>query len=303
MRSPIAVLAVLAFLLVPATAARAARAQLGIADQKADVFADQRLADLHIRKARLSLPWDVLRDPGTLPRTDEWMRETASRGIVPLVAIDRSRRPGLAAVNPTPAQLASEVRQWRQRWPQIHELSTWNEGNINKKPRQVARWYNAVRRACQGCTVLGADLVDTKNMTRWAKQFVHYAGRQPAAWGVHNYVAVNNFRKNAMARDLKALGRPVWLTETGGVVSRRNPRARFQGSGTAFAARATRFLLQDVVEKHPQIKRVYIYTWKADEAEGGTSWDSGIIAPDGTARPAFAVLQAWVASGRAATKR
>ncbi len=289
----VALLTVLAAAGAVAPAAQA-RPLVGFADQKPSMFADPRFVDLGIRQARLNIPWDVLQEPTTLLNTDIWMAFAKRGGVKPLITIDRSRRPGMQSKNPTAGQIATQVRKWRQRWRgQVTQISSWNEGNINKRPELVAQWYRAILKACPGCTVLGADLVDRSNAGSWAKRFVKAAKRTPKAWGLHNYIDTNNFTTTNTENFLKAVKGEVWLTETGGVLSRKNPGARFKGKGPAHAAKATSYLFKTIVKLDPRrIKRVYLYSWST--APNDKTWDSGVIGPDGSERPALSIVRCYL---------
>jgi hypothetical protein len=296
-RAPVRTLLAALLLVLAVSAPANAKARLGIADEQPAMFTDARFLDLGVHHGRLVVPWDVLLDPGTLARVDRWMAGARTARVAPLVTIGRSRRPGRASANPTPAQMAAALRGWRARWPgQIREVSTWNEGNLNKRPETVARWWLALRRACPSCTVLGADVVDTANVVTWTRRFVKAAHRAPGVWGLHAYVDANRFTTAATRRFLRATTGRVWLTETGGVLYRRHPGARFRGTGAAHAARATRFLLDRIVPLSPRIGRVYVYSWAASTAD--VNWDSGLVGPDGTPRPALAIVRAWQARHR-----
>jgi hypothetical protein len=289
-------LACLLVVALPAAAAHARRPMLGIADQKALTFQDDRFLALGLHTARLNLPWDVLSDPPTLEAVDAWMLGARVNAIGPLVTIDRSRRPGRQSLNPTPAQITAAVAGWRARWPgQIRALSAWNEGNINKRPELVAKWWLAARRACPGCTVLGADLVDRSNAASWARRFVKAAKRRPVGWGLHAYNDANTFSTKSTRAFLKGTKGEVWLTETGGVVTRANPRYAFGGCGYAHAARATDFLLRRIAPMSKRITHVYLYSWSTGPQD--TSWDSGLIGPTGQPRPALDTLRRWLGLG------
>lgn len=295
MRLRLAVLFALAALggVVPGAQARPV---VGVADQNASMFADPRFASLGIKQVRMNVPWDVLQDPATLVGVDAWMAAARSRGDVPLLTIDRSRRPGMASANPTAATLATQVRRWRLRWPgQVRQLSTWNEGNINKRPELVAQWWLAIRRVCPGCTVLAVDLVDRGNAVSWAKRFTKAAKRVPAVWGLHNYIDSNTFTTANTRAFLKAIPGRVWLTETGGVVRRSKVGVRFSGTGPTHAARATGFVLKQIAAVDPvRIQRVYLYSWSSGNAAASANWDSGMIGPDGRARPALQVVKCFL---------
>ena len=278
----------------PKKQAPQAKPSVGFADQKPSMFADARFVGLRTRHARLNVPWDVLREPSTLANVDAWMAGARLRGITPLVTVDRSRRRGMQSRNPTPRVLTRQVRRWRARWPgQVNQISSWNEGNINKRPELVARWYLAILKACPSCTVLGADLVDRRNAVSWAQRFIQAAGRTPAVWGLHNYIDSNTFQTTNTRAFLRAIKGEVWLTETGGVIRRARPSVRFSGMGAEHAAEATDFLLKKIVPLDPdRIRRVYLYSWST--APNEMNWDSGVIGPDGKARPALDVVRCFL---------
>ncbi|HYF25604.1 MAG TPA: hypothetical protein VD931_07700 [Baekduia sp.] len=287
---------VLLLLAVPVLASPAAVApahavvQVGIADQKTGFLLDERFAQLGVRLARISMPYDVLDDPNTLEPVEAWIRGAQDRRMRVLVTFDRSRRPGRKSITPTPAEMATQLRRIRSRWPWLREFSTWNEGNINKRAERVAPLWLALQRACPSCTVLGADLLDRPNAAAWAQRFAKAAGRWPKAWGLHNYVDANRLRTTETRKILKGIRGELWLTETGGVVARNNGSAvRFAGTGNAHAARATAFLFDRLVPSSPRITRVYLYHW--DTPEGQLTWDSGLVGPDNQPRPALDVLR------------
>jgi hypothetical protein len=218
--------------------------------------------------------------------------------VKPLVSIDRSRRSGRHGVTPTSAQLVSALKGWRQRWPgQISDVSAWNEPNINgKKPKTVAKWWLALRKACSACTVLPGELVDQPNATKWATDFIKAAKRKPAIWALHAYVDANTLSTKRTKAFLKAVTGKVWLTETGGVVSRANGSVRFKGYGVDFQAKATSFLLNTLTKVSPRLQRLYVYEWSTPPSEL-SSWDSGLVGPDGKGRPSLNVLRKYLGMG------
>jgi hypothetical protein len=220
------------------------------------------------------------------------MAGARATGARPLVTFDRSpRRP---SYNPTPAQLAATLKALRARHPFVKDFSTWNEANVNKQPRIVARWWLALRKACPACDVLATDLLDTRNVIPWARRFVTAAGRTPKVWGLHNYVDANTLSTRRTQRLLKAVGGRFWFTETGGIVRRANGSRLVFPAGNARAAKVTRFIFQKLARISPRVQRVYLYHWDTG-AGGGRTWDSAFVGPDGRVRPALQVLQGELA--------
>lgn len=278
-------LALLALTAVPGIAS--AKVAIGIADNKPQMFGDARYKQLGIRYARISIAYDALTDPVLRPQVDAWMQAAQAAGTRPLVTFDRSRR--RTSYNPSAAQMAKSLKNFRARYPFLKEFATWNEANIAKRPETVARWWNAMRKACPTCTVLGADLLDRGNVGTWAQRFVKAAGRTPKVWGLHNYTDANTLKTTGTRKLLAAVRGAVWFTETGGVVSRNN------GSGVKFptsashAAKATKFVFAKLARLSPRVQRVYLYHWNTGAGDGRT-WDSGLIGPDDKGRPALQIL-------------
>lgn len=270
-----------------------AKPVLGIADQKAATFQDPRLEALHLQYARVYVSWDVLSDKNTLHEIDAWFAGAKQDGLQPLVTIARSRIPSRISYNPSPAQLAAELKRWRKRWPgQVNQISTWNEANIGKKPELVASWWLALRKACPSCTVLGADLLDDPKVLDWTTRFVAAAGRAPAIWGLHAYNDANTSKTTITKALLAGLKGDLWLTETGGVASRKRPVYRFAGCGVAFQTAATRYLLKRIATLSPRIKRIYLFNWGLGDEHA--SFDSAFIDAQGRERPALNVVRKYL---------
>jgi hypothetical protein len=220
------------------------------------------------------------------------MFSAAVTGVQPLVTWGPSRIAGRYRKLPTVKQFVREFKKFRARYPFVKEFSTWNEANFCgqatcKKPRLVARWYRSLKLACPQCKILGADLLDLKSMPQWVKRFTRYAG-QPRYWGLHNYVTANRFEKQRTRELLKVTTGEVWLTETGGVVRRRQPIIPYP-SGRKHAAKVTKFIFSKLIGVSPRIKRVYLYQW--NQKTGKEKWDSGLIGADQKPRPALDVLK------------
>jgi hypothetical protein len=300
MRRPRLLLAFTLLALAAMPAAAHASVGIGIADNKADMFGDVRFQSLHLRYARIDLRWDVLTDATATAQLDQWMNGARLTGASPLITFDRSpRRP---SYNPTTTQLVGALKALRARYPFVKDFSSWNEANMNKKPQIVAKWWVALSKACPACTVLGTDLLDKKNMIPWAQRFVKAAGRTPKVWGLHNYVDANTLSTKTTKKLLGSIGGSFWFTETGGIVRRANKSALVFPTGTARAAKVTRFIFDKLAKVSPRIQRVYLYHWDTGVG-GGPTWDSGFVGPDGQARPALQVLQGEVARAAAAAQR
>ncbi|MBJ7518911.1 MAG: hypothetical protein JHC84_04360 [Solirubrobacteraceae bacterium] len=266
-----------------------AKAKIGIADQKSSMFEDQRFKDLKVKFARISVPWDVLRYDFTTEEIDVWMTRARAQGITPLVTLQRSRVKPHS--RPTVQQYTREFKRFKQKYPFVKNYAAWNEPNLEdaRRPKLIASYYKAMKSNCNGCKVLAGDLVDTKNMTTWVKQFLKFTKVKPKYWGLHNYVSANRFS----TKDTKALldtvkGSQVWLTETGGLVARRNKSKVKLKQGSAHAAKVTSFILK-TWGNNPRIPYLFFYHW--DSSSNKDTWDSAFIGSDGKARPSLNILK------------
>jgi hypothetical protein len=272
--------------------------KIGIADQKEQVFDDQRLRDLGIGYARRSVAWDALRYGDERNRLDAWVRGAQLMGAEPLITFARSRKiAGHRHRPPTGAQFLREFLRFRKRYPGVKSWSSWNEANqcgtgTCKTPELVAKYFNTIRRNCPGCTVVAADLLDQPNMVPWARAFRRAARIEPKYWGLHDYIDANRFQTTRTAQMLRAVRGEVWLTEIGGLVARRNRSPIKLPQGRAHAALATRFIFERLARLDRRVARIYIYHWRSSTPRD--SWDSALIGSDNRPRPALAVLKRFL---------
>lgn len=269
------------------------RLVVGLSDQKPDMFSDPRFQTLGIRHVRLVVPWNaaLTRDA----ETEAWLR--AARGREVLVAFNHAvgdQCPADPCEAPTAGQFARAFQAFRRRHPEVREFSTWNEPNhasqpVARRPELVARYYDAIRSACRGCTVLAADVVADRTAARWVGGF----GRRAPLWGVHNYTDTNRFSSEGTRAFLALVGGKVWITETGGIVEFTTADGRRVFSrDERRAARATRQMFR-VARSDPRIERLYVYHWNQVRPPG--RFDAGLIGPDGRKRPAYDVLRREIA--------
>ena len=301
---PRVLLAFLAVLCVAAPAASAAVRPdfaVGIADQKDAFFTDQRFLDLNIHYARRAVAWDALTVPWQRDELDQWMAKAQAAGVAPLLTMEHSRQAGRTRIMPTPAQLMTQFRALRARYPWVTDYSAWNEANCRcqatwDKPALVATFWKQMQAACPSCHVLGADLLDIDDsMFTWTQAFLKAAKAQPRYWGVHNYVSANNFRTKSTQDLLKLVTGEIWFTETGGVVARRSANSHAKmPEGVQHAASTIGFILDRLASLSPRIKRAYFYQWNS--ATPTDSWDSSFIGADGSVRPSLDVIKQFLDS-------
>src|SRR3954465_1138980 len=126
---------------------------VGIADQKADMFSDPRFAQLGIKRARIDLAYDVLLDAGQTAALDQWMAAAQASGVQVLVTFDRSRRPGRKGFRPDTYSLVKQFNALRARYPLVKKGGRGNEPNLSQTASRTPRQWLALKRACPACTI------------------------------------------------------------------------------------------------------------------------------------------------------
>ncbi|MEA2192492.1 MAG: hypothetical protein QOI73_2613 [Solirubrobacteraceae bacterium] len=261
---------------------------VGIGEQNTTMFADPLFKALKIADARLVVSYDTVAVHFERQLVDAWLGAARKAGVRPFITFGHSRVHPRKL--PSVAEFRAAFRAFRKRYPQVDTYAPWNEINhasqpTAKAPARAAQYYDVVASECDGCTVLAGDLLDQPGMTRYLAAYRRALASTPRIWGLHNYADSNRFRTSGLRSLLKAVPGDVWLTETGGIVTfgRSFPRdERRAGRAVAFALR----LAADT----PRVKRVYLYNWTG--AAPAARFDSGLIAPDGTARPGYDALRA-----------
>jgi len=301
------VLAALVLALPAAASALPVRVTVGIGDQKPSMFSDPLYHDLGVRDARIVVPWDVLTVDWQEREVDEWMQAAYAAGSHVLVTFSHSRVEGRRRLVPTPERFKYEFTRFRARYPWARTFAVWNEPNhcgepTCHRPALVAAYYRKLRSACPRCTILAAEVLDMPNMLRWTRAMLREIGFEPKYWGLHNYVDANRMSTARTRAFLRTVQGKVWLTETGGLVARRNRRKETVGftEGSRHAARVTKFVLDRMSAISRRITRVYLYHW--DTLGPQDSWDSALIGPKGP-RPAFDVLENRLSGQRARAAR
>ena len=277
---------------VLAVATPAGAVTIGIADQKPDMFGDVRFLDAGLRHARMAVGWDAMTSPWQVSEIDRWMAAAREAGVVPLVSFMHSRTQRRSL--PTPERLLYEFRRFRDRYPWVREFATWNEANhcgepTCHRPRLVAAYWRKLSRECRECRVLAAEVLDMPNMVRWVRAFRRKAKAEPRWWGMHNYIDANRFHTTSTRKLLRATKGRIWLTEVGGIVERRNLHKVGFDESPRHAARALTWVFRRLVPLSGRLQRVYVYHWNITPVR--ENWDSALIGPRGTPRPALAIVQ------------
>ncbi len=266
----------------------------GIDDQHLALFADPRWHALPLRYVRYFVPWDLVHEPHYLHLADRWLTIAGKTGTVPLVAITQSDLPGRSRYLPTLAQYRRAVRFMMRRWPWIKEWTPWNEANLLNQatlhnPARAAGYWRVALSLCHKCTVTSPSLVGYKDASpKWIRAFLRAAHGLRGPWAIHVYNDINEFNLYALSVLERELPRgPIWVTEVGGWY-------RFVGypPNLQRQARAEQYLFEVAAATYPRISRWYLYQWFASSPKD--RWDSGLVNPNGSARPALKIVQRYL---------
>jgi hypothetical protein len=288
------VAAALVLAAAPSAHALAPGQLFGMGDQDdVAMFDDPRFQALEVGAARLVVSWDVATSrakAGEAEKVDRWVAAARAAGARPLLAFG-----GLRRVAPSDAAYTRAVRAAVARWAGA-EFQAWNEAShpsqpaTFRNPERAGRFARILDRACANrcvavpvCIVIGQT---PEYDLRWTRRFVAAYGRTPKRWGLHTYGPANRRSTKDLARFLRTFPKgQVWITESASWFSFSTP---WPASSSRQAAR-----VKDVfapARTYPtRVKRLYWYEWRApDDPEA--RWDSGLLARDGSSRPAYAAV-------------
>jgi len=252
---------------------------------------------LGVRTARLVMPWDgVTKDPWT---SEDWLLEARRAGAEPMVTFEHSQGdacPSAPCHLPSRAEFDAQFQEFHRRYPEVRIYGAWNEPSHTTQPTDAApghaAWYaQVIEQRCPECTVVTEVLLGSPGLDQWLQRYLQALGHGPQVWGLHAYRDANEAVSTQTQDFLARYQGRVWLTEIGGIV-------RFSKDGRVVypydEARAAEAIDRsfDLVERLPQIERMYLYHWFPPGP--GATWDSALMGTDGP-RPAFARLQARLA--------
>jgi hypothetical protein len=275
----------------------------GIGDDQDEMFANPLWQQLHTKIVRDIVPYDVAVRPYDLEHATEWIRAAEAQHQRILVAFYHSEY--TPSRMPSVATYKRDVAKFIKLFPHIREYQAWDEanrGNVHSGPAQFsspsavedAKYYQALKRDCIPCTVVGLDVLDQDDIyptidyiTEFKDEIYRLHTLMPTVWGLHNYSDLNRL-ESWRTRDLVAdLGGEVWLTETGGIVKFGGAFPNKHGSGLTRAAKVLHFMF-GVAASNPRIKRLYIYDWTGGTAS--TRFDAGLMNAHYKPRPGYVVV-------------
>jgi hypothetical protein len=297
-------------LLVAVAAPAQARYRVGVGDQNPAMFSTPAWQSLGLKSVRYLVPWDWAR-AGQAADVEAFMTAARAHRQDVLVTFNArhgcydGRRYSRSRVCRAPSARAYRraFRKFDDRYPWVRTYSAWNEVNhISQptftRPDLAVRYYGVLRRESRRrrFQVMAADVLDTANMHRYLRSFLHRAPGRPRLWGLHNYQDVNNVTSADTRRMLETVPGKVWMTETNGIV-------KFGGSrqwdySESRAARRTRWMFR-LAERYDTRRRgmrsritgVFAYHWFGFPP--GARFDAGLVDPDGAPRAAYFVFERY----------
>lgn len=273
------------------------------------MFVDPRFSGLGIRTAREVVPWDIVTRPADAPDLAAfrgWLRAAQAAKVVPLISFGADFTNPAANYVPTVPQYQRAVKAFLHAFPQLKTYTAWNEPDfvyrsLARHPALAAAYFNALFELCRQCTVLAGDVYlptaaavpksarasffnRIAPLGPWLRAYIQGLHHRPAGWALHDYIEVRG-RNTLQLRTLMSMtSGPIWLDETGGVLSRGH--WWFPNQSATAAAEDEQFLLS-LTKRYRRIARIYHYEW---QGVAGAGWDSGLIAPNGRPRGAYTVL-------------
>jgi hypothetical protein len=276
----------------PVPAARSAarahgpRYMTGIGDQQVEMFGNPLWQRLGTKIVRYTLPYDVAMRREPLQWATVWIRAAEAKHQKVLIAFYHSE--STPTRNPSVAVYKRDTAKFVKLFPHVREYEAWDEvnrgnvGNLFSSPSAVqdAQYYQALKRTCQPCTVVGLDVLDGEKIGTTLQYIAEFKNEiyslrtlMPSVWGLHNYSDVNRFGGWRTRELTAALGGEVWLTETGGIVQFGGAFPNRNGSGLMHAANALKFMF-GIASANARVKRLYIYDWSGGNSS--TRFDAGL---------------------------
>jgi hypothetical protein len=281
--------------------------RVGISEQNPAMFSQPAWQSLKLKRVRYIVPWDYYKDAGQhgevigflntahAAKQDVLVAFTARRGCYTNGKYSKSS----ACRAPSTSAYKSAVTRFHKEFPYVKTFSPWNEENhvsqpTHSSPKRAVQYYDTLRRACKGCTVMAADVLDQSNVTSWLRSFLRYSHGRGTIWGLHNYKDVNRKQSKGLTSVLKTVPGQLWLTETGGIVTFL-PAFKTSLSRSASATKYM-FQLADRFDSkrrgnRSKLTRLYVYRWFGEEP--GARFDAGLVNPDGSPRAALTQFEKY----------
>ena len=193
---------------------------------------------------------------------------------------------------PTTKVYTKSVKTFIKMFPQVRYYTPWNEPDwvyrpkLANNPKLAASYYNALVKACHRCTVAAGDVYRAANqgLAKWVRSYARYLHGRPKAWALHPYNDVRTHTTSQLRAFMSVTRGPIWFDEISGVL--RRGHWQYQNQSAAAAGRDEKFLFS-LPKRFHRIARIYHYQWLGTVPAPNNGWDSGLLNPNGTTRPAY----------------
>ena len=272
----------------------------GIGDEQPEMFSNPLWTQLHTKIVRYIAPYDAVSHPYSLDKAKVWIHDAEAQHQQVMVAFYHSEYTPTRM--PSVALYKRDVGKFLKLFPHVRIYQSWDEsnrGNVahyfsSPSASAAAQYYQALKRDCTPCTVIGLDILDAYDIgptleyiAEFKREIYRLHTLMPSIWGLHDYSDVNRFQSWRTREIDRALGGEVWLTETGGIVQFGNDFTNKHGAGLKRAAKVLAYVFK-VAASEPRIKRVYLYNWTGGNSK--TRFDAGIMNIHYQPREAYVVL-------------
>jgi hypothetical protein len=238
--------------------------------------------------------WDVAtnaKEKAYLTAAGAWIKAAQADGVQPLVSFG-----GDGNYIPNVKQYTTAVKAFIKDFPSVKLYTAWNEPDwvyrsLSKNPKLAAQFFNALYGVCRGCTVAAGELYRPVNdgLAAWLKTYKSALKVTPKAWALHPYDDVRTMKTSQIQTLERYIGTktPIWLTEISGLL--RRGHWPYPNQSAQAAANDEKFLFE-LPKRFHSITAIYHYQWQGTVPSPSTGWDSGLINPNGTPRPAYNVV-------------
>ena len=304
-------------LVVAAPASARSSIRVGVADQSPAMFESPFFQRMKIKRTRYFVPSDVMQDRAARLRARGFVKAARRARVSTLLHIStadlRSKRGRVVSTTAYRRNVERIVAYFRRLG--VRDFGAWNEVNhktqetwnhISHAASYFKSMYRAVKRRCRTCAVVGLDILDQAGSDRYIRSFYR---RLSSTWrkrltvvGIHNYSDVNRSRSRGTAKIINTVRRynrrtKFWFTETGALASFQRS---FPYSESRQASRIRNMFSLANRFRTRGVQRVYSYNFFGIENGSacgtGCRFDAGLVDPDGTPRPVYAVFKKRLAA-------
>ena len=279
-----------------APAAAEVGVSVGLGDQQVATFSDPNWQKLKLTRARYFINWDAMKYRNEYEAAGSWVYQARKRGVTPTFFINTNnyeyKEASLPSTDTYDVQVRKLIEYFKGRG--VKEWGAWNEANHKSQPtwdnpKRAAQYFHILRKRCEGCTVVGLDVLDQGGVENYIADFFSALDSSDRSKvtvvGIHNYPDDNRFRTSGTSTIIKTVHKrksdvKFWITEGGGIVN----------FGSDFpcdehrAAKAVTQTFKVAQTYDSSVSRLYAYNWTGNNCQG---FDTGLTRADGSLREGY----------------